>query len=208
VLHGPDLLLFDGPTSGLDPESSHAVLEMIREMTAEGTTVIMCTHLLMEAEGLADQVVVLEGGQARVAGAPDELTQRFWPNTVVVVDAEDHAHLAGLKDIPGVRSVTTVPGGGADGALQVSLDDPKRVPDLVAALISHGARLTRVEPHVPTLEDLYFAVRGRSETADDGGRQLSPSAPRPAWASASPPPPPPPPPPAKTRPTELEGTHQ
>src|SRR3569623_1786938 len=98
VLHGPHLLLFDEPTSGLDPESSHAVLEMIREMTAEGTTVIMCTHLLMEAEGLADLVVVLEGGQARVAGAPDELTQRFWPNSVVVIDAEDHAHLAGLKD--------------------------------------------------------------------------------------------------------------
>ena len=51
VLHDPELLLFDEPTSGLDPESSHAVLELIREMTADGHTVVMCTHLLVEAEG-------------------------------------------------------------------------------------------------------------------------------------------------------------
>ena len=70
VLHGPDLLLFDEPTSGLDPESSHAVLDLIREMTATGATVVMCTHLLLEAEGLADQVVVLEDGRDLVDGTP------------------------------------------------------------------------------------------------------------------------------------------
>jgi len=50
------------------------------------------------------------------------------------------------------------------------------VPDLIAALTAAGVRLTRVEPHLPTLEDLYFAVRGRREIADDGGRQLTPVA--------------------------------
>src|SRR5204862_2534018 len=83
VLHGPELLLFDEPTSGLDPESSHAVLEMIREMTATGATVVMCTHLLLEAEGLAAQVVVLEEGHALISGTPGELTERFWPGAVV-----------------------------------------------------------------------------------------------------------------------------
>ena len=79
VLHRPDLLLFDEPTSGLDPESSHAVLELIREMTGDGSTVVMCTHLLLEAEGLADQVVVLEDGVDVVAAARGELTRRYWP---------------------------------------------------------------------------------------------------------------------------------
>ena len=79
VLHDPELLLFDEPTSGLDPESSHAVLDLIREMTAEGRTVVMCTHLLVEAEGLADQIVVLEAGTDLIAGSPDELTRRYWP---------------------------------------------------------------------------------------------------------------------------------
>ena len=68
VLHQPDLLLYDEPTSGLDPESSYAVLELIREMTDDGNTVIMCTHLLLEAEGLADQVVMLQDGPLAGAG--------------------------------------------------------------------------------------------------------------------------------------------
>ncbi len=65
VLHDPELLLYDEPTSGLDPESSVAVLDLIHEMAGEGRTIVMCTHLLLEAEGLADQVIVLEAGQRR-----------------------------------------------------------------------------------------------------------------------------------------------
>src|SRR6202008_3804201 len=70
ILHDPDLLLLDEPTSGLDPESSHAVLGLIDEMAADGKTVVMCTHLLLEAEGLADQVVMLEQGRDLLAGPP------------------------------------------------------------------------------------------------------------------------------------------
>ncbi|HXH58325.1 ABC transporter ATP-binding protein [Iamia sp.] len=83
VLHEPDLLLFDEPTSGLDPESSHAVLAMIKEMAAGGTTVIMCTHLLLEAEGLAEQVVMMEAGLHIASGRPDELIRRYWPDDSV-----------------------------------------------------------------------------------------------------------------------------
>src|SRR5207248_10590575 len=80
VLADPELLLLDEPTSGLDPESSHAVLRLIDEMAAEGKTVVMCTHLLLEAEGLADQVVMLEEGRDFIAGAPEELVSRYWPH--------------------------------------------------------------------------------------------------------------------------------
>jgi ABC-type multidrug transport system ATPase subunit len=158
VLHGPELLLFDEPTSGLDPESSLAVLEMIREMTATGATVVMCTHLLLEAEGLADQVVVLEDGHALVAGTPGELTARYWPGAVVRLDAEQPALLDRLASQPGVLTYERVDG----SAATVQLDDMSRVPDLVHVLALDGVRVTRVEPHTPTLEDLYFAVRGRS----------------------------------------------
>ena len=159
VLHGPDLLLFDEPTSGLDPESSHAVLEMIREMTATGATVVMCTHLLLEAEGLADQVVVLEDGHALISGTPRELTDRFWPGAVVRLDAEDPTALDRLAAAEGVLTYERLDGQPAT----VQLDDMTRVPDVVMTLAHEGVRLTRVEPHTPTLEDLYFAVRGRSK---------------------------------------------
>ena len=96
VLHRPELLLYDEPTSGLDPESSLAVLELIREMTTDGSTVVMCTHLLLEAEGLADQVVVLQDGTNLVDGSPDELTQRYWPDAMVRLGADDPAALDAL----------------------------------------------------------------------------------------------------------------
>ncbi|MGQ0431408.1 MAG: ABC transporter ATP-binding protein [Microthrixaceae bacterium] len=162
VLHRPALLLYDEPTSGLDPESSHAVLELIREMTGDGSTVVMCTHLLLEAEGLADQVVVLQDGADIVDGSPEDLTRRYWPHDSVRIGAEDSAALELLRTQPGVVGFERV-----DGLATVLVDGADRIPDLVRALTSAGARVTRVEPHEPTLEDLYFAVRQAS-----GGSRL------------------------------------
>lgn len=158
VLHEPDLLLYDEPTSGLDPESSHAVLELIREMTDDGNTVVMCTHLLLEAEGLADQVVMLQDGRSLITGTPEHLVRQYWPHDTVVVDTEDRTALRGLTSLAGVIDVD----GDRDGPATVTVDDLGRVPDIVAALTSEGARVTRVDPVRHTLEDLYFAVRRTS----------------------------------------------
>ena len=171
ILHEPDLLLFDEPTSGLDPESSHAVLEMIREMTADGRTVVMCTHLLLEAEGLADSVVVMEDGRDLVSGTPGELTRRYWPGTVLLVGAEAPGQLAGAGAITGVR---TVEADSDPSRLRLHLDNDEVIADVVTALVTSGVRLIRAEPLQPSLEDLYFAVRTKRSIADDGGRQLSP----------------------------------
>jgi ABC-2 type transport system ATP-binding protein len=154
VLHRPELLLYDEPTSGLDPESSHAVLEMIHEMTDDGTTVVMCTHLLLEAEGLADQVVVLQDGVDVIDGSPDELTRRYWPDAMVRLGANDVAALDALAQHEGVVGYERT-----DHVAVVRMDTADRIPDLVHSLAVAGARITRVEPHEPTLEDLYFAVR-------------------------------------------------
>ena len=154
VLHGPELLLYDEPTSGLDPESSHAVLELIHEMTADGTTVVMCTHLLLEAEGLADQVVVLQDGVDVISGSPTDLTRRYWPDAMVRIGADDGQALDRLADHEGVVGYDRT-----DHTAVVRMDSADRIPDLVHQLALAGARVTRVEPHEPTLEDLYFAVR-------------------------------------------------
>ena len=174
VLHDPDLLLLDEPTSGLDPESSHAVLRLIDEMAASGKTVVMCTHLLLEAEGLADQVVMLEAGRDLVSGSPDELVARYWPHPTVAVDAENREALDRVAGAEGVLGYER----NGSGAI-VTVDDLGRVPDLVAALVAAGARLRRVAPHEPTLEELYFAVRHRHGGAagaspDPGEREAAP----------------------------------
>ncbi len=93
LLNSPELLLLDEPTSGLDPESSHAVLALIREMTREGITAVMCTHLLVEAEGLADQIVMLDDGVNLLSGGQEELIGTYWPEPVVRLEAENPAAL-------------------------------------------------------------------------------------------------------------------
>ena len=143
MLHDPELLLYDEPTSGLDPESSVAVLDLIHEMAGEGRTVIMCTHLLLEAEGLADQVVVLEGGRDVIAGPPAELTRRYWPDTIVKIAATDPSSLLALRGKPGVLGVDLHDGGPAT----VRLDDIARVPDLVDVLVATGTRVDATSSH-------------------------------------------------------------
>ncbi len=170
VMHDHDQLLYDEPTSGLDPESSHAVLELIRSMTDDGHTVVMCTHLLLEAEGLADQVVVLEDGTDLIAGTPQELTDRYWPGVVVHIDAEAPEMLDQLATVDGVIAYER------DTIAEVQLDSLDRVPDLVTRLATNGVRITRVEPRIPTLEDLYFAVREGRQAFAEGNSLGAPDA--------------------------------
>ena len=131
------------------------MLELIREMSDQGNTVVMCTHLLLEAEGLADQVVMLQDGRSLVQGPPDELVRRYWPERTVLIDAEDRACLAALVGEPGVQDVRRR----EDGPATVVVDELARIPDLVLALARAGARVTRVDAERHSLEDLYFAVR-------------------------------------------------
>ena len=160
ILHDPDLLLLDEPTSGLDPESSHAVLQLIDELAASGKTVVMSTHLLLEAEGLADQVVMMELGADVVTGEPDELVRRYWPFPTVVFDAEDRAGLDLLAHEAGVSAFHR---NGTSAV--VTLDDLARVPQLIADLVAAGVRVTQVTPQHPSLEQLYLKVRGGKAAA-------------------------------------------
>jgi ABC-2 type transport system ATP-binding protein len=154
ILHDPELLLLDEPTSGLDPESSHAVLRLVDELAASGKTVLMSTHLLLEAEGLADQVVMMDRGRDVVTGRPDELVRRYFPSPTVTFDAEDRPALDRLADMPGVTGYER---NGA-GAV-VTVEDLSRVPTLVEELVASGVRLTQVTPQRPSLEQLYLKAR-------------------------------------------------
>ncbi len=153
VLHDPDILLLDEPTAGLDPESARAVLYLIRDLAGRGRTIVMCTHLLHEAEGIADQVVLMDNGHARAAGHPATLAATYLADPRVLFDAEDRTTLDVLAGLPGVLEVAN------NGVVEATLDDLDRLPDLVVALVDAGARLTRVEPMVPTLEHLYFEMQ-------------------------------------------------
>ncbi|MFV1971324.1 MAG: ABC transporter ATP-binding protein [Acidimicrobiia bacterium] len=153
VLHDPEVLMLDEPTAGLDPESSRAVLDLISEMAERGRTIVMCTHLLHEAEGIADQVVLMEDGEVRASGNPKTLVSRYMADPIVIIDAEDRDSLRFISELDGVLSVRD------EGAFHITLDTTDRIPDIVIELVKRGVRPTRVEPLDPTLEDLYFEMQ-------------------------------------------------
>ena len=134
ILHDPDLLLLDEPTSGLDPESSEAVLEVIDELADAGKAVVMCTHLLVEAEGLADRIVMIEGGRTLASGDADQLAARFWPAP---------------------RADFRLGGGTA----RVELDDVDELPELVSFLAGAGVEIRGAGLFKPSLAELYRKVR-------------------------------------------------
>ncbi len=159
VIHDPEVLMLDEPTAGLDPESAKAVLDLIREMAGRGRTIMMCTHLLHEAEGIADQVVLMDEGVVRAHGSPASLARQYMPDPIVILDAEDRDALEAVAQLDGVMATRW------DGALHVTIDTEDRVPDIVVELVKRGVRLTRVDPISPTLEDLYFEMqRAHRET--------------------------------------------
>jgi len=153
VIHDPEVLMLDEPTAGLDPESAKAVLELIKEMAGRGRTIVMCTHLLHEAEGIADQVVLMEEGSVRAHGDPRELARQYMPDPIVLLDAADRTSLDFIPELDGVLAIRW------DGPLHVTIDDEDRIPDIVIEMVKRGVRPTRVEPLVPTLEDLYFEMQ-------------------------------------------------
>ena len=153
VIHDPEVLMLDEPTAGLDPESARAVLDLIKEMAGKGRTIIMCTHLLHEAEGVADQVILMDEGSVRTSGRPKDLARRYMANPILILDAEDQEGLSVVTELDGVLGVRS------EDTLHVTVDSLDRVPDIVIELVKRGVRPTRVEPLTPTLEDLYFEMQ-------------------------------------------------
>lgn len=156
VLHDPPVLFLDEPTSGLDPESASQVNALIRRLASEGRTVYLCTHLLNEAERLCQRFALFHRGRVLATGTKAELAQRVGAQAGVRLTFAGPA--PELARMPGELGRSA-----AEDVLTLRLDDPARIPEVVAAVVAEGGRLMRVEPRSATLEELYFALMGQRE---------------------------------------------
>ncbi|MGW6720806.1 ABC transporter ATP-binding protein [Streptomyces sp. NPDC054995] len=139
VIGSPELLLLDEPTTGFDPAARRRFWELIRLLADDGTTILLTTHYLEEAEALADRLVVVAAGTAVADGSPGELRSRFGGGATVAWTEPDGSPRSEETATP-TRTVT---------ALAARFDG--EVP---------GLRVTR-----PTLEDVYLRLTGQSEAA-------------------------------------------
>lgn len=158
LIHKPPLLFLDEPTSGLDPEAAQQVNDLVVSLShANGQTVVLATHNLVEAQRLCDRVAIMNKGRLLALGSLKELSQKLWPVTWVdilfhVKPADDVADK--VKACRGVIQTSV----GKD-ALAVQVEKEDVIPEVVRHLVEQGESVLRVSPRDYTLEDIYFALQ-------------------------------------------------
>lgn len=158
LIHKPPLLFLDEPTSGLDPEAAQQVNDLVANLShANGQTVVLATHNLVEAQRLCDRVAIMNKGRLLALGSLKELSQKLWPVTWVdilfhVKPADDVA-----DKVKAHRGVIQASAGKDALAVQVEKEDV--IPEVVRHLVELGESVLRVNPRDYTLEDIYFALQ-------------------------------------------------
>ncbi|HVE96912.1 MAG TPA: ATP-binding cassette domain-containing protein [Pseudonocardiaceae bacterium] len=152
----PDVVFLDEPTTGLDPESRLGMWDVVRNLAAGGTTVLLTTQYLDEADRLADAITVLAQGQVVAAGTAAELKDRVGRRTVsatlaVAADigpALDTLRRAGLEPLQSGRTLTA------------AVESSRALAVVVRALDDAGIEADELGLHEPTLDDVYLTLTG------------------------------------------------
>jgi ABC-2 type transport system ATP-binding protein len=173
LVHNPDVLFLDEPTTGLDPVSRAKVWEEVRRLNDRlGMTIFLTTQYLEEADQLADRVGIINAGHLVAEGTPDELKRSIGDDLVVVtVDGDPEVAVRALAGVEGVESAhasgTEVVARAVDGAATVS--------PVAIALASAGIKVQALTLRTPTLDDVFLELTGnRIDSEHDSDDEQEP----------------------------------
>jgi ABC-2 type transport system ATP-binding protein len=148
LIGNPSLLFLDEPTTGFDPVARRQSWDTIGELAASGTTVLLTTHYLDEAQHLADRVYVIAAGKVVADGTPDDLGGRAdRPATISFNVTSDQAAHLGVQPVDGLVTLSTS-------------DTTGDLHRLLSRAVSGGIELSNLEVRRPTLEETYFELVG------------------------------------------------
>jgi ABC-2 type transport system ATP-binding protein len=160
LIHEPTVLFLDEPTTGLDPMSRITLWEEVRRLNAEGTTVLLTTQYLEEADQLADRVAIIDHGKIVQQGTPTALKAAVGAPTLLVSVPSDHAQQASAA-LTRFGELRTTSDGMEHGSLGVGLaGGAAAVTDVVRALDEAGVKVQQLELHEPSLDDVFAAATG------------------------------------------------
>ncbi|WP_053724276.1 ATP-binding cassette domain-containing protein [Streptomyces sp. WM6378] len=174
IIARPPVLFLDEPTTGLDPTSRMVLWNVVRELVADGITVLLTTQYLEEADFLADQIVVIDQGRVIAAGTPAELKRKVGTERLEVSVTRQDALPAALSAVSAIASAEPVvdPKG---RSISVQLDSGLRSLAAVAtALGDAGVDVVDFELRRPTLDDVFFQLTDRPAGPDNLVRSESP----------------------------------
>jgi ABC-2 type transport system ATP-binding protein len=162
LIGNPELLFLDEPTTGFDVAARRDAWQLVRELRAAGTTILLTTHDLDEAQTLADRLVLLSGGVVVAAGAPAELGGRGQERTRITFTLPDGCPVTGLP-LP----AETRP----DGLIEVETGNPTAaLHQLTGWAMDRGTLLDGLTVTRPSLEDVYLRLTSEGEPAGAPGR--------------------------------------
>ncbi len=171
LVHRPELLILDEPTEGLDPQSRTALWEELERISAAGTTMLLTTHYMEEADRLCSRLAIVDNGKIVVEGSPGGLKRSVGSDSVVLqLEPSGDNGLVGkvrqrLSDLLEAEAVASHPSG-------VTLAVPNAaaaIPALLRRLDGDGMRIVSLQMRQPSLDDVFMKYTGRhirEETAD------------------------------------------
>jgi ABC-2 type transport system ATP-binding protein len=161
LLHNPELLFLDEPTSSLDPVAARHVHSLVENLARrEGRTVFICTHNLVEAQRLCDRVAVMEYGRLMALGTPSELTRQYVKRLDIDLEVGHDQVASALQILQGLPDLVIAPPKREDGILTLTLSGREAIPELLAVLVQKGLHVYRLAPQEVNLEEVYFALHG------------------------------------------------
>jgi ABC-2 type transport system ATP-binding protein len=154
----PELMFLDEPTTGLDPRSRNQVWDIIRALVAEGTTILLCTQYLDEADQLADGIAVIDRGRVIAEGTPAQLKASVGGGALHVrlLEPVQRAHAEQILSAR-LDSVHLEPD---PAALSASCPDAEQAADAVAALSHSGVGVANFSLGRPSLDEVFLALTG------------------------------------------------
>jgi ABC-2 type transport system ATP-binding protein len=171
LIADPPVIFLDEPTTGLDPAARRELWNVVGELLAGGTTILLTTQYLDEADALADTIVVLDHGRAIASGTPTELKTTIGGERLEIV-VENAAQL-----LPAIEAVSSFTDGKpepdeAGRRLIVPLRERVRLVDVVRALDARGVEAVDVQRREATLDDVFLMVTG-SRPVDDAPEEVA-----------------------------------
>ena len=155
----PELLFLDEPTTGLDPRNRNQVWDIIRSMASGGTTVLLTTQYLDEADQLADRIAVIDDGKVIAEGTPGELKNSVGSGVMRLRLRDPEARPEARRVLS--RSLGVAVESPSDPvALLARVSEPERVPDALAEVSRAGIALTDFSLGQPSLDEVFLALTG------------------------------------------------
>jgi ABC-2 type transport system ATP-binding protein len=167
MMHTPQVLFLDEPSTGLDPAARLFVWDRVRDLRDRGTTIVITTHDMDEAATLAERVGIMDHGKLLALDRPEALTRSLPGKTtleVALADADGNmdAAVAALEGLDGVERLERLEGSDGHVRLYVSGDAPLMVAPVAGTLSGLGITLSDVKIGEPSLEDVFINLTGRA----------------------------------------------